>query len=422
MNRSPVLIVVRDFPPYFGTLGGVIRILKLADFLELRGIPVHVVASAGHELNYFGYEDVVKRLNIHYVPDKLQRYNTRQSTSPVASSSAPNKHPSFGKRIRNVVSELAVPDLGIFFFRGMYRAARAIIESHGIKNVIVSSPPFSTQAVGWLLKRQFGDKLNLIVDYRDSWNTLSIFAKHWPATRALNRFMERKVLESADHLLYQSPPVIEKINRMFPSAVKDSLLVMNGYDPVMAPRANMPNSKGDMLTIGHFGSINDDANGFRNPTPILRAAAELDLPIRFEFFGPTRLSSQWKERLGARFVIGENLAHDEALRKMAGTDVLMLVHSDPDGADEVIPAKIFEYMLTGRPIFAAGPANMESARMVQERTLGYTADILDPSAITKTLKRILADWENDRLVTYSRDLLSEFARPVQYEKILPLLA
>lgn len=421
LNRKAVLVIVRDFPPYFSSLGGVIRILKMCDFLRNSEIAVHVVAAAGLEISYFGYEDLVKRITIHYVPDVLQRYNNQRSTTFASTAEDAGVTRKIVQKIRNMILELSVPDLGIFFFRGLYKKSIQVIESHHIENVIVSSPPFSTQAIGWLLKRRMGERINLIVDYRDSWNTLSIFAKRWRTTRAFNRIMERHVLKAADHLLYQSPPVICKIDKMFPGIVRNSQLVMNGYDPSMELAASGPAPANEMLTIGHFGAISDDPKSFRNPTPLLQAVVELDLPIRFEFYGAARLSSHWQHSLVNRFFLGGNLSHETALRQMAKCDVLMLIHSDPIGADEVIPAKIFEYMLAGRPILAAGPEGMESRRMVREKHLGYSINILDRSDIKVVLKKILMHWRQGHLVQYDRGALTEFSRPLQYAKILPLL-
>ena len=106
LNRKAVLVIVRDFPPYFSSLGGVIRILKMCDFLRNSEIAVHVVAAAGLEISYFGYEDLVKRITIHYVPDVLQRYNNQRSTTFASTAEDAGVTRKIVQKIRNMILEL----------------------------------------------------------------------------------------------------------------------------------------------------------------------------------------------------------------------------------------------------------------------------------------------------------------------------
>lgn len=420
MAPKKVLLLVRDFPPYYHSLGGVIRMVKLGEFLDSQGYEVHVVASAGLPIDYFGYEDTLKRFNIHYVTDAYQRiYN-----NSTRSNHGTPKNSWIKQRILDTIRylsiELCVPDPAVLYAHRLYRTALSITLKHGIANIVSSSPPHSTQIAALMLKRRLGDRITLILDYRDSWNTTPLFSKRFFVTQAINRALERRILEQADAITYASPPMIRKINATFPGSANNSQLILNGYDPDLFPLERLPAPYNVVFTIGHFGAISDARCSFRNPSAVLEVAADFDHEMRFIFFGDAKISSKRTLLLGDRLVVNGSISHSEALQEMRRMDALMLIHSNPDGADEVITSKIFEYMLAGRPIIAFGPPAMEAIRMVQNHNLGYTANIDDREEIKLTLARVYDDWINNKLVSYDLSLLSAYTRSAQYAKLLPL--
>lgn len=211
--KEKVLIIARDFLPYYPSLGGVIRVVKMAQFLQEQDYEVYVLCAKGVEISYFGYENVVSNLNITYVDDPLQSYYNRSVVTSTGNSeeSAPSKL----QGLKNLINDFCIPDKGVFFVNRYVREASRLIVEHNITTVIVSSPPHSTQIIGIKLKRKFGNKIKLIVDYRDSWNTRGIFQKrHWLANRISLR-KEKEVLRTADKFTYVSRPMLEKINSTF---------------------------------------------------------------------------------------------------------------------------------------------------------------------------------------------------------------
>lgn len=418
-----LLIIARDFLPYCYSLGGVIRVLKLAEYLRESGTEVFVLAARGEPIDYFGYEDLVRGLSVTYVDDPLQRFINRM-TNPESRDVA--RRMDTGNRAfalaKSVVNEISVPDVGIYFTERYVRAALRIIEEHGIRNVMITSPPHSMQVVGLRLKETLGDRIRLIVDYRDSWNTTKIInRKKVRVLQRINERLERKVLGNADRFTHVSRPMIEKINARILDVGEKALLVMNGYDAAMMPPLPPGPARNDRLTIGHFGFIHDRADGHRNPEPILRALRALGANVTVHFYGTASVSPEWRDRFKDIAAIHGIVPHREAIGLMQAMDLLLIFHSERDGADEVVSGKIFEYMLTQKPILVAGPAGMEASRIVTKEKIGYAVDLYDADGMAEALREICRLWTRDGLVRYDRGDLKHYSRQYQYSRILEIL-
>jgi glycosyltransferase involved in cell wall biosynthesis len=234
--------------------------------------------------------------------------------------------------------------------------------------------------------------------------------------------MEASALSAADHITYQSPTVLPKLNDAFFDVSSKATLVMNGFDASMNFARPTASPKARELTIGYFGAISDSPSSYRNPTAFLEAVAEAEAPIRVVFYGDIRLRAHWYTRLADRFQVHDNLPHDDALAKMAEIDILLLLHSQKEGSDEVIPGKLFEYMLAQRPILVLGPTPMEAKRIVSEEGIGYTADASNAEAIGKTLKTLHSEWLRGKLPTVDKEQLLPYSRQTQFRKMLPLFS
>ena len=423
MSRAAasVLLVTRAFPPYAPSLGGAVRMLKLAEYLRDQGFEVHVLAGQGRVYGDYGYGELLKTISVHYVPDPLMA----RSGPPTAGETAP---PNKGARawLRPLVTECSLPDTGIFALPRMARAARELIVKHRITNVITSGPPHSDHLVGLFAKRRFGAAIKWIVDYRDSWNGTSLFRKNNRLLQRCNLALEKAVLRRADHLTYISEPMIEKVVKLLGPAGEavrgKSTLVMNGYDIRHSPDVTGWAAQGSRLRIGYFGLLDDRPESYRNPTGIFETVMRHNLEVSLEMYGQIRISPHWSELLGDRLTVGGLLPHAESVARMAGMDALMLLHTRQDGADEVLTGKIFEYLLSGRPVLSIGPAQMAANGLLRELSTGYSIPHDDPDALVATLRELAKLKAEGRLGSRLPAGIERFSREYQYTRLKDLLS
>lgn len=394
------------------------RMLKLAEFLAERGHRVHVLAGRGREHSDFGYGATLQRLNIHYVDDPALRI---AGGAPGRERAKPTVAAHLKAMIRPIALELATPDTGVLALGRFIAAGKKLIREHGITTIISSGPPHSDHLVALVLQSRHPE-IRWIADYRDSWNGTPLFRKRLAPMQWLNLALERAVLKRANHVSAISPPMLDKLTVLAGGGfdVSKLKLIMNGFDSnIKPPSVGLSNIL--PLRIGYFGAIDDRADSYRNPATFFEALSNCPESVRVELFGPARFETDWQQRLNGRLVVHGTLPHAEAAARMAEFDVLMLLHTRREGADEVITGKVFEYLSSGRPILSVGPADMAVNAMFAHDPLFFSVDHDDVERQIGLLSRLAERKANGDLGTRTDHDIAQYSRQAQYERLLAML-
>ena len=64
------------------------------------------------------------------------------------------------------------------------------------------------------------------------------------------------------------------------------------------------------------------------------------------------------------------VSHQEALQLQRSSQLLLLIEIDSEETKGIIPGKLFEYMVSERPILAVGPAGADIERIIKETNTG----------------------------------------------------
>lgn len=262
---------------------------------------------------------------------------------------------------------LGIPDrYWPWFFSGRRRAAQAIRERQF--DALYSTFPVPTaHLIALSLKRRSG--IPWIADFRDPWVEDSLP----PFRRWLESKLERAVIESADRVICNTPAMHRFFVKRY-SEVPESrfVTITNGYDEGDLSRiVPEPASKFHILYPGTIDGEN------RNPRSLfagLRRALDKgwlkaeDLIVTFLGCGSYAESAQFKADLGKHrlephvHIVKDRVPYREALAKMAGADVVVVLSEHLGGSDQgsqiqewttmQVPAKVYEYMRLGRPMLA----------------------------------------------------------------------
>jgi len=171
-----VLIVTYYWPP--GSGAGVQRWLKFSKYLPRHGWEP-VILTIDPDYAAWPVTDVSHSGEI---PDSLRVYKTistdffrlyrkDKTKIPSAGFAGDGKKGLSGIILRFIRGNFFIPDPRRGWNRHAFRKACEIIQSTGIKNVITTSPPHSTQLIGLKLKRKYPD-INWIADLRDPWTDI----------------------------------------------------------------------------------------------------------------------------------------------------------------------------------------------------------------------------------------------------------
>src|SRR5207249_665986 len=88
---------------------------------------------------------------------------------------------------------------------------------------------------------------------------------------------------------------------------------------------------------------------------------------------------------------------NEVISWMLGSDMLLLLLNKGHGDYNVlgrIPAKLFEYVGSGRPIMVIGPKESDVATIISETQTGTTLESYDLDSIKATVKQYYSAWKN----------------------------
>jgi hypothetical protein len=64
------------------------------------------------------------------------------------------------------------------------------------------------------------------------------------------------------------------------------------------------------------------------------------------------------------------VSHGEAIAHQRRSQVLLLIEIDSEDTKSIIPGKLFEYMVSNRPIIGIGPKNSDFAEIITTTNTG----------------------------------------------------
>ncbi len=321
-------------------------------------------------------------------------------------------------KLRFAVSKAIVPDKHVFLVNTFLKTALKIINDNSIKHVIVSSPPFSMQLVGYKLKKILKNNIKIISDYRDSWNNTPIHAPNNTLSSIISKRMEKKILLSCDFFTYISNPILSKVKKNFQIDIASkSFLIMNGFTyTISGMNIKSPSNK---IKVGYFGSVSNHPKVFRNANNLFLLLGKKTFKNRdleFHFFGQMQLYNIDLKNFPMVHYHG-SFNHTEVAQKMAEIDYLMVIHSEVRGCDEVITGKFFEYVAVKKPIICLSPPHMELNKLVRKYEIGEIADINN----IDDLETFFNSLRKPQKSYYENIDISKFSRDYQYQTFLTLL-
>ncbi len=308
-----------------------------------------------------------------------------------------------------------VPDPRRLWSAAASRAALRLAAKRRIDAVVTSSPPFSAHFVGMRLQRRLG--IPWVADLRDLWvgRPYRFLPYRWQ--HHLDAVYESRVIGRADRLSFASPGWVPVFQRRYGSGVAEKItIITNGFDaamlesnPVRAP-ARGRGERTRPITMAYTGALHEG----ESPWPLIHALARVAEQagaervrsgFQLRFMGPG--DADWdgpraylRERGldGVMRFLGTR-SHAESLAEQRGADVLLILSAPPH--DETIRGKSFEYMATGKPIFALLPEGSTQAEILEPSGLATIVPYGDVERSARVLAGYLesgvpvvrANWE-----------------------------
>lgn len=438
--RRRALFICYLFPPVGGA--GVQRPVKFVKYLQQFGWDVTVLTVENPSVPVFDeslFEDIPEQTVIQKARtlEPGYQYKARLARPEgVARSDVSRKRRGSLQRgikgvLRGIAGAVLQPDPQILWFPAAGKKALELLRATPHDIIFATAPPYSSLLLGSWLKRKTG--LPLILDYRDEWDLSSAYrenSKRDAASLFVQRRMQRSILRSADGLVATTRASTEALverTREY-GAELPGICIYNGFDD--ADMACVRSAgvttlrRGSRLRIVYTGTLWN----LTSVEPLVRAIKMLSeqdpgLAAKLELvFVGRKISHQLSllEQLsdtGCRLELRDYCNHRESLFLMESADVLCLLLSGVEGAERVVPAKLFEYLAMRREILAIIPKG-ETADIVTRYFSDSRFDVDDIAGVAGWIKGRI---ERKSLGEYPRSVdagdISEFSRIYQAQQL-----
>lgn len=371
-----VLIITYYWPPAGGP--GVQRWLKFAKYLPVFDIQpiVYVPENPTYpiidtDLEHEVSEKVIVLKNKIIEPYGIAAIFSKKNTKGISSGIIPNpkKQTTLQKLMLWVRGNLFIPDARVFWVKPSVKYLKKYIQENAIDTIITSGPPHSLHLIGLQLKKDL--KVNWLADFRDPWTTIGYHSalKLSGYADKKHKALESEVLNTADAIIVTSKTTKTEFERLTSKPIE---VITNGYDVEKVTKQPLD----EKFTLAHIGSFLSD----RNPKILWESISELinensEFAKSFELKLIGKVSQEVLDTI-AQYGLNTYLnnlgyvSHQEAVEHQRKSQVLLLIEIDSEETRSIIPGKVFEYMVSERPIVAIGPKDSDFAEMITSTNTG----------------------------------------------------
>ena len=421
MNRKKILIISYYWYPFAGV--GAYRISRFVKYLLRNDWEVVILTTKKSASGIIQEAD-------HPIFEKCKVYRSN-IIEPVGLLSSGHKkkektsNPSiFYRKNTSWISKLAVwarlnlmvPDAKFTWKWFAVPLGKKIIRQENPDIILSTSPPPTTN----LVAKKLADwsKLPWVADFRDPWTNIYYYDDNPQSKRAKkkNRKLEAAVLDKADHITVVN-------NGFFPeNNIQDKVTrITNGFDPdhiIDNTEQIVANSK---FTIRYFGSMKIN----QKPDSLIHALKKIEESnpeiannIAFEFYGnidPDIQIQLKKTSSKIKFSFSNYISHEEMINLAVQSDLLLLTIGKSKNSKFALSTKVFEYMISRKPVLGIGPIDGAASDLVQKTNIGEFFDHNDDEGVYRFIQRvydasqngeILFEQDQDEVEKYSFNNLS----------------
>ncbi|TYP74943.1 glycosyltransferase family 4 protein [Aquimarina intermedia] len=415
-----VLIITYYWPPAGGP--GVQRWLKFVKYL--RDFDIEPIVYCPQNPSYPLLDDTLEKdipkdITILkkpiFEPYRFAEVFSKSASTTISKGIIVNeeKQSLIQKLLLYIRGNFFIPDARKFWVRSSVKYLDQYLQTKPIDILITTGPPHSVHLIGKELKKKIG--LPWLADFRDPWTTIGYHKKLKLSKRAAakHKKLESAVLNAADRLLVTSYTTAKEFKTLTNKPIS---VITNGYDEYNYSEVELDKN----FTISHIGSL---LSG-RNPIQLWQALYDLTIEDEdfAKFFKLQLIGATSPEVLESLQAIGllmfiedkGYVSHQEALKLQKSSQVLLLIEIDSKETECIIPGKLFEYMVSKRPILAIGPKNADIRSIIMETETGSFFEYDSYNLIKEQLKKYFDLYQNQKLSTkpvglekYSRKSLTQ---------------
>lgn len=426
MESKKILIITYYWPPAGGP--GVQRWLKFVKYLPDFGVQpiVYIPENPTYPIvdknlvKEVSDKAIILKQKI-FEPYQLASFLSKNKTKKMNSGIIPNqKKQSFlDKVFLWIRGNLFIPDARFFWVKPSVSYLEKYIIENNIDTIVTSGPPHSLHLIGLELKQ----KLNIkwYADFRDPWTTIGYHKSLRLSAYAAQKHkeLESQVLNTADTIIVTSKTTKTEFEAL---TTKPIAVITNGFDVEKVEKQTL-DTKFSLAHIGSFLSA-------RNPKLLWESLVELiaeipDFKTHLEIKLIGAVSQEVLETI-SQFGLNDYLnnlgyvSHEEAIAHQRKSQVLLLIEIDSEETKSIIPGKLFEYMVSNRPIIAIGPNGSDFAEIITDTNTGVFFDYSEKVKLKNLILGFYNQYLEGKLQSHGVGL-QKYSRKNLTEQLVQLL-
>jgi len=366
-NRS-ILIVTHSFPP-LNKIGS-LRVFSFAKYLSQMGNRVTVLTTKKYsfdgDLDLLLNEEGVDLIEIPYLPSFFSVAKNKNKAGAFSSGLV-----SQAKRVLRVIRQNLIGNLWDIrdgWVKKSLSTAVKVVEERKIDIVISSYGPPAPHALASKLKKKY-PSLFWVADYRDLWSQNNVEVPRFPFS-LIQSLKEQRIISGANLITTVSEQLSSSLMSKFK---KPTLVIENGFLP--EDEVGTVPGAGKKITLTYTGQIYKKN---RDPSPLFQAMAELfkekvlspiDIQVNFFGYNVHELSDQVRSaELGKSISLNPQIDRETALKAQRESTALLFLEAGSPEARGVVTGKLFEYLVSGKPILALGITDESAAAKIILKT------------------------------------------------------
>lgn len=380
------LLVSHVFPPLVA--GGAARMGQFARLLPEFGWDVTVLTGRAGENNALdrdAADAVARRARVVQAWSPANRVWKRGQ--PVA------KHGVRGllrKVMRGAAVSVVFPDREVFWVPAAIRAGRRAMSEAPHDVVLATYGPASNLLVGRALARAF--RLPLVVDFRDLWSTLPMAVFPTRLHRAAAHRLEHDLVSDASRLLAVAPAMAADLAATHGLEPARAISITNGFDPADVSRVQDHRERGPFRLV-YTGTVHVhyDLEPLWRALRVLADSGEIRPDtFRIEFVGNLDANEVIRHGLQDFVEISGFVPHDKVFDALARADALLVVETPGYYARYGYAAKVFDYVLTGKPVVGLVDIGGNTETLLRRMGVGHCVQPDDADGLARVLRDVIA--------------------------------
>ena len=446
--KKNILYIAYFFPPLGGS--GVQRTLKFIKYLPMYNkLPLVVTVKEGHNFAYD--EEMIKE-----VPDEVKIYRSNSGESLWLRKqiegfnkllvSVKEKLNSKNEKKVNIDGNISneekssnsnmtikdrvfqyleynyyIPDTKIRWYKNAINdIVNRVLKEEEVDLIFSTSYPYTDHLIGLEIKKRTNKPW--VVDLRDPWvGNKFIYDRYNEKRKEKEKRLEEEVIKYADKVINVTEDITKMYVERYPKYKEKFITITNGFD--ITDRVD-EKIESDKFIINYSGIVADG----QNPEIFLKAIEELikkdnnlkeDLLINFTGIIVDKYKNMFENKyIKDNIKINGYASHNDVLKEMKKASINLLILPDTEESKGIYTGKIFDYILSEKPILGIMPLGGVASELINSKKIGLAVENNDLDGMKKYIEKIYLEWRDGKdLNTNAISICNEFDRRILTKRL-----